>query len=199
MGSFDALALNYSTPDVSRGVYQARPTPICEDLVLPLCESWFAISFEAIEQANSHVPVYGLSGKLLLAAYIQKDRNTGQGMISISMRQGGPALGTLTSAGGPMVIRDRVGTQYGELMHTGFLSYSLVSGAGEVARIVYDQGTGEMLLRSTADTGVLASACKCTDLEALPNNDVALQVKVSMGMDPALALLCIVGSMTFNA
>jgi hypothetical protein len=178
---------------------QSRPPAMCSELV-SMVDSTFAVSFNAIELAAGPVPIYGHTGKLLLSADSRKDPMTGQGIVVMSLSPGDGALGCVESCGaGPMEVRDRLGTPYGEFLHVGSLTFRLTLRAIEVLRLHYDPSIGEMLMRSSADGSVLASAGKMPNPVALPPNEEYMQVQVCSGMDPIIALLLIIASMTFNA
>lgn len=181
---------------------QTKPDPICGELVLTLCESWFAIPFSGIDAAAGALHIFGLSGKHLLTADVRR----GEGEIAIKNKDESSLFGSIKSCSDgpmPMLIADKMKNHYGELRTAGHLCNTLVCGNSERMRIIFQEETKQMELMSSTDGSTLAIASKLHDWRPphgalMPDGKGHLQVKVDMGMDPVLALLCILASVIFR-
>mmetsp|Transcript_107669 Transcript_107669/g.303293 ORF Transcript_107669/g.303293 Transcript_107669/m.303293 type:complete len:457 (+) Transcript_107669:92-1462(+) len=179
------------------------PPPLSRDLVLPLCESWFAISFAQME-AEGPFDIFGLSGKPLLRANIQSVPGGRGSCVSISMNPNRPPLGSIVNMGGVsqppfMEVKGAMNQPYGELRTSDDINFVLTHGRETVARVAFDPFRSSLFLVSTEDGSQLACASKCTDDNPYFAHDTYLEVRVSAGMCPALSLLTVMGVLVFGS
>mmetsp|Transcript_76596 Transcript_76596/g.212787 ORF Transcript_76596/g.212787 Transcript_76596/m.212787 type:complete len:536 (-) Transcript_76596:163-1770(-) len=181
----------------------ARPPPVCKELVLPHCDAMFAVSFDMLEEASGSFELYGLSGKPLLRADVQKEPMSGRGMLTISMKPAkSPALCTLInvpSGGRPHIeVKDKNNAPYGEIVCTGPMQFILTHQGREVMQLAFDSQSSQLILTSAFDGSTLACASKCMESDFFQQVE-HLEVRVYPGVDAVLALLCIIGVLIFGA
>lgn len=185
-----------STPSASK-----RPPPLCPMLVLPHCESFFAVSIDQLVAGATSSEIMGLSGNALLRCNIRD--SGGSRIIEVSMSP--PLSPPLASIMAPSKSGPNVGVQEikgNRDMHYGWLRptnncHVLTCGHEDVMTVVTNVNSGHCQLCAGSDGDVLARASRSADGEGIFAAD-DLEVRVIPGMDATLALLCIISAVIFN-
>lgn len=180
-------------------------TPLCPAMVLNI-NSHFRLPLDGLDRQSAVASILtGFSKSEFLMAHIDKAPSSHSGIITLSMninKSMGP-LGSVRSTGnGSKIIKGRRDTVYGELKVTGHHNFQLLCGKEEVAKLRLMKpettvGPGELCLTSTKNGLELARAVKSSDVPSVQKTDY-LDVSVTTGMDPVLALLCVLGAMMLS-
>jgi len=193
----------------SMGNAAGHPPPICKELILPHSEAWFAVSFGHLDTVHSgEFDLYGLSGKPLLRANVASNANA-TGRVSISMKPAkSPELASVTctmSADGrkQMSIASKKNLFYGELVNRGgpgVMNFVLIYQGAQVLSLIFDDASCHFRLLAPDGTQ-LACASKrvSTEVDDIFCNEDHLEVRVNIGADAVLALVCIMGAVVFGA
>lgn len=187
-------------PEVT-GFAPRRPPPLCPMLVLPHCESFFAVPIDQLVAGMETVEILGLSGNALLRSTV---KDTAEGpIIEVSMSPPrSPPLASISSPAtfgprtGMMELKGSRGKHYGWLRPAGS-GYALRCGEDDVMTVVTNAGSGQCHLYAGSNGDMLAQASRSGDAEAIfaPED---LEVRVTPGMDAVLALLCVVSAVLFG-
>jgi len=196
----NAMASEVPPPEVT-GFAPRRPPPLCPMLVLPHCESFFAVPIDQLVAGMSTVEILGLSGNALLRSTV-KDTSEGR-VIEVSMSP--PRSPPLASISEPLDYGPRAGMK--ELKgsrgkHYGWLrpgnnGYVLRCGEDDVMTVVTNAGSGQCQLYAGSNGDMLAQASRSGDGEGIFAAE-DLEVRVTPGMDAVLALLCVVSAVLFG-
>jgi len=170
-------------------------------LVLPHCESFFAVPIDQLVAGVSTVEILGLSGNALLRSTV-KESSEGR-VIEVSMSPPrSPPLASISTPvdfgarAGMMELRGSRGKHYGWLRPSSN-GYALRCGEDDVMTVVTNASTGQCQLYAGSNGDMLAQASRSGDAEAIfvPED---LEVRVTPGMDAVLALLCVVSAVLFG-
>jgi hypothetical protein len=168
-------------------------------LVLPHCESFFAVPIDKLVDGLETVEILGLSGNALLRATV-KAAGVGR-VLEVSMSPPrSPPLATISSPSssgersGMMELQGSRGKPYGWLRSTP-AGYVLRCGEDDAMTVVTDANTSQYQLFA-GNGDMLAQAARSCDAEAIFSPE-DLEVRVTPGMDAVLALLCVVSAVIF--
>lgn len=185
-------------PEVT-GSAPRRPPPLCPMLVLPHCESFFAVPIDQLVSGTTTVEILGLSGNALLRSTV-KDTEEGR-VIEVSMSPPrSPPLASISAPtiGGPRAglreLKGSRGKHYGWLRPNAS-GYGLRCGEDDVMTVV-TSSSGQLQLYAGSSGDLLAQASRSADGERIfaPED---LEVRVTPGMDAVLAILCVVSAALF--
>lgn len=187
-------------PEVT-GFAPRRPPPLCPMLVLPHCESFFAVPIDQLVAGMSTVEILGLSGNALLRSTV-KETSEGR-VVEVSMSPPrSPPLANISAPvdsgprAGMMELKGSRGKHYGWLRPTS-TGYTLRCGEDDIMTVVTNSSSGQCQLYAGSSGDMLAQASRSGDAEAIfaPED---LEVRVTPGMDAVLALLCVVSAVLFG-
>jgi hypothetical protein len=171
-------------------------------LVLPHCESFFAVPIDELLAGGSTVEILGLSGNALLRSTV-KDSEEGR-VIEISMSPPrSPSLATIGSPikfgprAGMMELKGSRGKHYGWLRPAAS-GHILRCAEDDVMTVVINSSTGQLHLYAGSSGDMLAQASRSSDGEGIFAAE-DLEVRVTPGMDAVLSLLCVVSSALFGS
>lgn len=167
-------------------------------LVLPHCESFFAVPIDKLVAGVDTVEILGLSGNALLRSSV---RDTSEGrVIEVSMSPPrSPPLASILApdpSTGVMELRGNRGKQYGVLrpISTG---YMLRCGTDDVMRVMTNSSSGQCQLFAGNSGDMMAQASRSSDAEGIFDPE-DVEVRVTPGMDAVLAILCVVSAVLFS-
>lgn len=179
---------------------RTNPPPICPGLVLPHCESWFAVDWASL-QGKNEFELVGLSGRPLLRTF-SRGRPGGPQELRITMcPTRSPILGLASQSGdpnAPYLVRGALGAPYGSIVTVDVNRFALIheeSGA-EVLIMFLDGATGHMSL-CTMDGMAIAAAARSSSSDFFSGVD-HLEVRVGSGSDAVLAMCCLLGAILFG-
>jgi len=186
-------------PEVT-GFSHRRPPPLCPMLVLPHCESFFAVPIDQLVAGATTVEILGLSGNALLRSTV-KDSEEGR-VIEVSMSP--PRSPPLASISAPTTCGPRAGLRQlkgSRGKHYGWLcpianGYGLRCDEDDVMTVIASSSSGQLQLYAGSSGDLLAQASRSGDGEGIfaPED---LEVRVTPGMDAVLAILCVVSAVLF--
>jgi len=190
---------SHRAPEVT-GFAHRRPPPLCPMLVLPHCESFFAVPIDQLVAGVTTVEILGLSGNALLRSTV-KDTEEGR-VIEVSMSP--PRSPPLASISAPTTAGPRAGLRQlkgSRGKHYGWLcpianGYGLRCGEDDVMTVIPSSSSGQLQLYAGSSGDLLAQASRSSDGEGIfaPED---LEVRVTPGMDAVLAILCVVSAALF--
>lgn len=177
-----------------------RPPALCPMLVLPHCESFFAVPIDELVAGAETVEILGLSGNALLRSTV-KDTEEGR-VIEVSMSPPrSPPLASIAAPApsgpreGLRELKGSRGKHYGWLRPTAN-GYILRCGDSDVMTVITNAGSGLLQLYAGSSGDMLAQAARSSEGENIFAAE-DLEVRVTPGMDAVLALLCVVSSVLF--
>lgn len=187
-------------PEVT-GFAPRRPPPLCPMLVLPHCESFFAVPIDQLVAGMSTVEILGLSGNALLRSTV-KDTDEGR-IIEVSMSPPrSPPLASICAPSdygpraGMLELKGSRGKHYGWLRPTSN-GHVLRCGEDDVMTVITNASSGQCQLYAGSNGDMLAQASRSGDGEGIFAAE-DLEVRVTPGMDAVLALLCVVSAVLFG-
>lgn len=182
-----------------------RPPPaMCPSLVLPHCESWFAVSFDKL-MSNASFDMIGLSGRPLLRANVKNPRGPGD-VRAVGIAMLGKSTSILGSCqtlppgsapDGTLELRGSREAFFGTLAPSTPGCYSLTCNEQLALTIAFDTQVGQLLV-SAHDGTVIGSARRRLDSEFFSSSE-HLEVRVGPSIDSILVLCCVLGVLLFGA
>jgi hypothetical protein len=183
--------------------FPKRPPPLYPMMVLPHCESFFAVPIDQFAAGANSVEIHGLSGNALLRATL-KDTSEGRVMEIAMSPQNSPPIASIREAAeeGPTagmkevkLCKPKPATHYGWLRPCDG-GEILQCGGDDIMKIVIGRANSSCELYSCTTGDLLGQASRSCDGETMFNAD-DLEVRVAAGMDGVLVLLCVISMNVF--
>lgn len=184
---------------LNSGAVDRPPPALCPALVLPHCESWFAVSFEQLMNGETF-DMIGLSGRPLLRATLQQPSGTGNvRFVGIGMLgKSSSILGSCQTSErhGILELRGQRGEAFGTLAQSTPGRWTLSHNGQPALNLAYDTQVGQLIV-SASDGAVIGSAKRRLDSEFFSSSE-HLEVRVGPTIDSILVLCCILGVLLFG-
>jgi len=179
--------------------HMAAGKVLCEQLVLPTSEAWFALPWLRFLHGPDF-ELIGISGRPLLRGAVTLF-DSGHRCLDISMTPPkSPVLGSISNeaGAGALTVRDSEADLFGVLTFEDFGLWALKMKDGDLIHVQTNETTGEIWVRDSSSSETIAEAVRCLDSELFSIGD-HLEVRLEPGADSVLVVICILGVILFGS
>eukprot|EP00927_Polykrikos_kofoidii_P030972 TRINITY_DN2663_c0_g1_i1.p1 TRINITY_DN2663_c0_g1~~TRINITY_DN2663_c0_g1_i1.p1 ORF type:complete len:733 (-),score=102.81 TRINITY_DN2663_c0_g1_i1:136-2193(-) len=173
------------------------------ELVLPNCETWFAVPFEKLVTNAETFDILGPSGGPLLKAAVTR-RDGEPSSLQLFMPTRIALLGAVictegTSSGFRMELKGKNMAHFGEvvLMSDQVFMVNIANSESEGLRAYFDPESGQLCLTPRNSKHIIAASSRSKRADVLGGADI-FEFTVDKGGDAVLALCCLLGIILFG-